>query len=203
MDEAIIAEGLAKLAASDPRIALAHAACGNPPPRIRPAGFPTLFNIIVSQQISSGAARAIADRASLVLGEVSPEAVLRTEPERLREAGLSARKVDYVRRLAEAIVSGRFDPGALAGRDDEEAIASISALPGFGRWSAEIYLMFALGRRDVFPAGDLALRVALMRLGALAERPTEATARALAARWSPWRSVASLFLWHYYRGAPT
>jgi len=85
---------------------------------------------------------------------------------------------------------------------DTEAINAITALRGFGHWSAEIYLMFSLKRQDVFPADDLALQVALGRLKSLSEKPTPKQARDLVAHWTPWRSVGSLFLWHYYQGAP-
>ena len=121
----------------------------------------------------------------------------------LREAGLSQRKVEYAEGLAGAIVEGRFDPQGLADMDDVAVIESITALRGFGAWSAEIYLMFSLRRHDVFPAGHLALRIALQKLKGLDAQPNEKQARELVADWAPYRSAGSLFLWHYYRGAPT
>ncbi|MES9856248.1 MAG: hypothetical protein ABW166_06565 [Sedimenticola sp.] len=116
--------------------------------------------------------------------------------------GLSYRKIEYTKSLAEAVHAGRFNIDGLELMTDEEAIAEITTLRGFGRWSAEIYLMFSLNRQDVFPADDLALQVALGRLKKLPGKPTPKQARDLIAHWTPWRSVGSLFLWHYYRGAP-
>jgi len=115
---------------------------------------------------------------------------------------LSMRKVEYAQGLASAILDGVLNPDDLPALNDAEAIKAISAIRGFGLWSAEIYLMFSLQRGYIFPAGDLALQVALQRLKGLEARPTQKQARALIEHWSPWRSAGSLFLWHYYRGAP-
>ena len=115
---------------------------------------------------------------------------------------MSRRKIEYASGLALAIADNSFPIDALSAMDDEEAIISITSLRGFGRWSAEIYLMFSLGRRDIFPSDDLALLVALGRLKGIEKRPTPAQARQLIEHWSPWRSAGALFLWHYYRGAP-
>ncbi len=190
------------MAAADSDVAAAVATVGLPRPRLRPAGFATLFNTIASQQISTEAARAILRRVGALLPEISAEALLRTDVEALRQAGLSYRKIEYAKGVAAAIVNGHFDVAGLDKLSDDDAIAAITALRGFGRWSAEIYLMFSLRRRDVFPADDLALRVALGRLKGLDEKPGAKDARELVKHWSPWRSVGSLFLWHFYRGAP-
>ena len=122
---------------------------------------------------------------------------------RLGKAGLSGRKVEYVNSLAQAIVTGQFDPIALEQQADSQVIASICMLRGLGRWSAEVYLMFSLQRPDVFPAGDLALQRALQKLKGWDNRPSADETRAAVAHWMPWRTVGSLFLWHFYRGAPT
>ncbi len=116
----------------------------------------------------------------------------------LRDAGLSWRKIEYAKGLAEAVVNGSFDIDKLNGLNNEEAIKAITKLKGFGRWSAEIYLMFSLGRLDVFPADDLGLLVALGQLKGLPERPTAKQAREMVSHWTPWRSIGSLFLWQYY-----
>ncbi|MDH3388463.1 MAG: DNA-3-methyladenine glycosylase 2 family protein [Gammaproteobacteria bacterium] len=174
-----------------------------PAPRIRAQGFETLLSIIVSQQISTAASAAIMKRVRLLLPTMEAGAVLGLADGALRAAGLSARKVDYVEELARAIIENHFDPDLLGAMDDQSAIAAISSLKGFGVWSAEIYLMFSLRRSDVFPAGDLALRVALQKLKGIDEPLSEKQARELAARWSPYRSAGSLLLWHYYHGAPT
>ena len=176
---------------------------GFPAPRLRPAGFETLFAIVVSQQISTDAARAIRQRVVALMDDVSPESLLNVDPEALRSAGMSYRKIEYARGLAEAIVDERLDLEDMRKQTNDEVIAAITALHGFGLWSAEIYLMFSLRRRDVFPAGDLALRSSLGMLKGLDEKLTPKQALELVEHWSPWRSVGSLFLWHYYRGAPT
>jgi len=115
----------------------------------------------------------------------------------LRAAGLSRQKASYARSLAEEVSSGRLDLNALP-RDDEEAIIALTQVKGIGRWSAEIYLLFAEGRPDIWPAGDLAVQVALGRLKGLAERPNEKLTRALAEDWRPHRGAAAIFLWHHY-----
>ena len=202
MDERIIEQGMQALADRDRDLAQALGQLGPPPPRIRPAGFETFLATIVSQQISTSAARAILNRVVALLPERSAAALLMVEDEALRAAGLSYRKVDYIKGLARAIVESRFDVDGLTAMSDEQAVAAITALRGFGRWSAEIYLMFSLGRQDIFPADDLALQVALGRLKNLDRKPTPRAARDLVAHWGPWRSVGALFLWHYYQGAP-
>ena len=175
---------------------------GYPLPRIREPGFETLLSTIVSQQISTEAARAIMSRLHRLLPTMRAEDILRLPSGALRDAGLSRRKVEYVEGLATAMLEGGFDPTGLARMEDREVIDAITALRGFGRWSAEIYLMFSLRRTDVFPAGDLALRVALQKLKNKAQPLDERQARELVEPWAPYRSAASLFLWHFYRGAP-
>ncbi len=120
----------------------------------------------------------------------------------LRDAGLSQRKVEYVEGLARAMAENSFEPARLSRLDDDAVIDAITSLRGFGVWSAEIYLMFSLQRSDVFPAGDLALRIALQKLKRIDAKLSEKQAREVVADWSPYRSAGSLFLWHYYRGAP-
>lgn len=203
MDAQFINDGMKALSLIDQDVAKAFEAMGSPAPRIRPAGFETFLSTIVSQQISTEAAKAILGRVNSVLPDASPQALLITDDQCLRDAGLSFRKIEYAKGLAEAVCEGRFDIDGLAQMTDDEAITEITALRGFGRWSAEIYLMFSLNRQDIFPADDLALQVALGRLKNLPDKPTPKQARDLIAHWSPWRSVGSLFLWHYYRGAPT
>ena len=176
---------------------------GYPAPRIRAKGYETLLSIIVGQQISTQAANAIMRRLRDRLPELTALSILGLSTDQLREAGLSARKVEYAQGLARAISENRFNPEDLTGMDDAQAIAEISALRGLGVWSAQIYLMFSLQREDVFPRDDLALQVALQRLRKLSDRPTPKLAEQQVELWSPWRSAGSLFLWHYYRGAPT
>ena len=174
MKQAAINRALKKLAEIDADIARGIDRVGFPKPRVRPAGFDTLLSTIVGQQISTEAARTIRGRIDALLPETSPAALLGLKDAALRGAGMSGRKIEYAKGLASAMVEGSFDLDGLAELDDEAAIEAITALRGFGRWSAEIYLMFSLGRVDIFPSGDLALRVSLMRLKGLDERPTPA-----------------------------
>ena len=171
---------------------------GYPAPRLRPAGFETFLNTIVSQQISTKAAATIWGRVSNLMSSIEAEALLELPGQALREAGLSQRKVEYAQGLAEAIIRGDFDPESLTEMSNVEAIDAITQLRGFGRWSAEIYLMFSLRRQDIFPADDLILLTSLQKLKNLPERPTPKKAREMIQHWSPWRSSGSLFLWHYH-----
>lgn len=197
-----IDRGMKALARIDRDVKQALAELGPPPPRRRPKGFQTLVAIIVSQQISTEAARAIMERVTGLMPEMTAAGLLGVNDQSLRHAGLSWRKIEYVRGLAEAVRSQRFDADGLEELSDKAAINEIMKLRGFGRWSAEIYLMFSLSRRDIFPADDLALQIALARLKGRAARPTPKQAREMVEHWAPWRSVGALFLWHYYRGAP-
>lgn len=203
MNDRIIRQGLIEIASRDKDVKQALKLLGYPQPRIRPAGFETLFSIVVSQQLSTHSAAAIMGRARQLLPELNPASINNLSDGELRSIGLSRQKVDYIEGLSEAILSGRFDPKKLEQMDNKSAIEEIISLKGFGPWSAEIYLMFSLQRQDIFPSGDLALLLALQKLKGLAEKPTPRQAQSLLRHWSPWRSVGSLFLWHYYKGAPT
>lgn len=202
LDQQQIDNALQQLALQDDDVARGLALVGIPPPRIRPAGFITLLSIVISQQLATTAAAAIRARVENLLGQVTPERFLDIDDQALRDVGLSWRKIEYGNGLASAILSGELNLQTLLELPDEEAIKAITALRGFGRWSAEIYLMFSLNRPDVFPADDLALLVALQRLKGLESKPTPKQARGLIEHWAPWRSAGSLFLWHYYHGAP-
>ena len=176
---------------------------GYPAPRNRPMGFETLMGIIVGQQVSTAAGNAIRGRLAEAVAPLTPEQYLATHEDALRAAGLSARKVDYGRGLAEAMCDGELCDDDLHTLDDHDVIKEITAIRGLGRWSAEIYLMFAMKRPDVWPAEDLAVAEALRRLKGLDERPDRKTSEALVEPWRPYRSFGALFLWHYYQGAPT
>ena len=202
MNQATIKRHLDALARHDSDLRRGLRRIGYPAPRIRPPGFETLLGTVVSQQISTEAAAAIMQRLHQLLPSMNAQEVLRLPAGALRAAGLSAPKVEYVEGLAQAIAEGRFAPERLDAMDDGEALEMITALKGFGTWSAEIYLMFSLQRGDIFPAGDLALRSALARLKNLDMKLSPAEARELTADWAPYRSAGSLFLWHFYRGAP-
>lgn len=203
MDESKIKRHLDHLAKSDPELKRGLKLVRYPAPRIRKQGFETLLSTIVAQQISTEAAAAIMRRVHVLLPAMEAQEVLRLPEGALRAAGLSARKVEYVEGLAQAIVDNRFDVTQLPEMDDQAAITAITSLRGFGTWSAEIYLMFSLQRSDIFPAGDLALRIALQKLKGIEDPLSDKQARELVEPWAPYRSAGSLFLWHYYRGAPT
>ena len=202
MDQEQVINDIDSIARVDAEVARALVSIGYPQPRIRAQGFETFFSTIVSQQISTEAAAAIMRRVRKLLPRINASSLLDLPENALREAGLSMRKVEYAQGLAQAILDCDFVPGDLPAMKNDEAIRAITTLRGFGAWSAEIYLMFSLQRNDVFPAEDLALQTALQRLKGLAQRPTPKQARALIEHWAPWRSAGSLFLWHYYRGAP-
>lgn len=190
------------LAANDADLAGALARLGYPEPRLRPPGFATLLQIITAQQLSTKAAAAIQRRVEAAMGgEVTPERLLALDGAMLRQCGFSARKVDYAQGLAAAIAEARLVPSAFATMDDAAVIAALTALPGFGRWSAEIYLLFALQRLDVLPAGDLALQVGFKRLKGLERRPTAQDLREAMADWAPYRGAGAVFLWHFYGAA--
>ncbi len=202
MDRRTLDHGLHVLSSLDTDVKQALARLGPPEPRVRPRGFETFLSTLVSQQISTSAAAAIMTRIKRLVPDCTPASLAKISDAELRQAGLSYRKIEYARGLTEAILSGCFNPESLDDLTDEAAINQITSLRGFGRWSAEIYLMFSLGRTNIFPADDLALQVALSQLKGLSNRPSSAQARQLVAHWSPWRSAGALFLWHYYRGAP-
>lgn len=187
------------LAAAHRPVADALAAHGYPEPRLRPPGAGTMMRAIVAQQVSTKAAASIWNRLEAACGGDMDDLarVAATPFEVLRGAGLSGQKAGYVHALAEAVASGRVDFAALPA-DDEDAIGLLSSIRGIGRWSAEIYLLFAEGRPDVFPAGDLALQVQLGRLLGEAERPSEKRTRQLAEPMRPHRGALAIFLWHNY-----
>lgn len=189
-----VGEGAAWLAAREPRFAAALAATGPWPLRRKPDGFCALLDAIVGQQVSTAAAQAIAEKMQAA-GLWSEGSVSASDEDSLRAAGLSRPKARYALALARAGV----DWAALRGAGDADVVEILTALPGIGRWTAEIYAMFALGRPDVLAAGDLALQESARALFSLPSRPNEAELRALAEPWSPWRAVAARGLWAYYR----
>ena len=157
---------------------------------------------IVGQQVSIKAAASMWAKLQAAVGErVEPEAVLAASDEALRGAGLSRQKASYARSLAEEVVSGRLDFANLP-EDDEEAIAHLVAVKGIGRWTAEVYLLFAEGRRDIWPAGDLAVQVEVGRIMGLPEKPSEKVVRELAEPWRPYRGAFAVFAWHHRRANP-
>ncbi len=193
-----IKAGLDWLAAREPGIAAALERAGYPEPRIRARGYQTLLRTIVGQQVSVAAAASVWNKLEALLGEgLPPEALLAADFDALRGCGFSRQKQGYARSLAERVVSGELDLSELPA-DDEEAIAKLTTIKGIGRWSAEIYLLFAEGRADIWPAGDLAVQAGLHKILNLPERPDEKQTRSLAEAWRPHRGAAAIFTWHCY-----
>lgn len=202
LEEDNLDEALKALARADTDFARALAEAGTPPQRIREPGFATLLRIMVGQQLSTHAAAAIWSRLEAAVTPLTPERLLDTGDDDLRALGFSRQKIVSGRALSADIVSGRIDLDGLAAHDDSAAVAELMTLKGVGRWTAEVYLLFALRRADVFPADDLALMVAARRMKNLDDRPTGRELRAIAEAWRPWRGAAAHFLWHYYRFEP-
>ena len=198
-DAGLLQQALEHLAGADRHMAAAIAEIGPPPPRHRPAAFATLMDVIIAQQVSTASARAISGRLVERLGKVMPEGFAALSDADLRAVGFSRQKMAYGRDLVAAFQDGRVSLARLRRMDDEAAIAALSAIKGIGRWSAEVFLLFALQRPDVMPAQDLALLVAAQRMKRLRSRPEPKKLLKLAEPWRPFRSYAARMLWHYYR----
>lgn len=187
------------LAEREPVFAEALARAGYPEPRIREPGYETLLRTIVGQQVSVAAATSMWNKLAALLEDTAdPDRLLAASDEQLRAAGLSRQKGSYARSLAQLVASGELDLSHLP-EDDEEAIAALTKIKGIGRWSAEIYLLFAEGRPDIWPAGDLAVMREVGVLLGLPERPDEKLTRELAEAWRPHRGAAAIFAWHHYK----
>ncbi len=172
---------------------------GYPEPRRRPPDFSTLVQIINAQQLSTRAAAAIWHRLEQACrGTVTPEKIRNRSVERLRACGLSERKVNYIRGLAEAMLSRQLVIEELSHLPDGEVISEITRIRGLGKWSAEIFAMFALDRKNIFPDGDLALRVAVQRYRKMRSRPGKDQVREIAETWSPHKTAVALLMWKYY-----
>jgi len=174
---------------------------GIPEPRRSEPGAHTLLRTIVGQQVSVAAARSMWSKLEAAYGSPPDlEAILTASDEELRLAGISRQKAGYARSLAGLVLSGELDLAALP-EDDDEAVALLTRIKGIGRWSAEIYLLFAEGRPDVWPAGDLAVQVEIGRLLGLGEKPSEKLLREIAEPWRPHRGAAAILAWHSYNSA--
>lgn len=186
------------LAALEPRFADAISATGYPEARIRDPGYTTLLRTIVGQQVSVAAAASVWNKLEALIGEgCAPDKLIAQDFDALRACGLSRQKQGYARSLAELVLAGALPLDALPA-DDEEAIAYLTQVKGIGRWSAEIYLLFAEGRPDIWPAGDLAVQEGVGRLLKMEARPSEKDIREIAESWRPHRGAAAIFTWHIY-----
>jgi DNA-3-methyladenine glycosylase II len=193
-----IKASLDEVASREPAIAKALAIASYPEPRIRETGYKTLLRTIVGQQVSVAAASSMWNKLEAELGEdFTPTCLLQRDFDTLRACGLSRQKQGYTRSLCELVAAGEVDFEDLP-EDDEEAIAELTKIKGIGRWSAEIYLLFAEGRSDIWPAGDLAVMAGIGKILGLEERPDEKATRALAEQWRPHRGATAIFTWHCY-----
>jgi DNA-3-methyladenine glycosylase II len=192
-------DALAKREKAFAKVLKAH---GKPEPRHSEPGVETLLRTIVGQQVSVHAARSMWNKLVARLGQpVDLHKLIESSDEELRESGLSRQKSGYARSLAQLVLSGELDLAHLP-EDDEEAIAQLIKIKGIGRWSAEIYLLFAEGRGDIWPAGDLAVQIEIGKLLGLEERPSEKQLRELAEAWRPHRGAAAVLAWHSYNAPP-
>lgn len=190
----------AALFAAEPRFAGIEERAGPLPWRTRPRGFPGLLRTICGQQISNQAAGAIWRRLSALPGALTPEGLLAMDDATLcGVAGLSRPKAAHARSLAEACLDGRLDFDRMAALSDAEAVAMLSAVRGLGPWTSEVHLIFAEGRTDIFPSGDIALANSARHLFALEARPAPRALARMAEAWSPARSLAARLLWHHWR----
>ncbi|GGA08285.1 DNA-3-methyladenine glycosylase II [Blastomonas marina] len=193
-----LVEDIDAVAAREPAIAAALEKVGYPEARIRPTGYRTLLRTIVGQQVSVAAASSMWNKLEAHLGEDTPtDRLLASSFDELRACGLSRQKQGYARSLCELVESGALDLENLPA-DDEAAIEELTRIKGIGRWSAEIYLLFAEGRRDIWPAGDLAVQAGIGKILRLEERPSEKKTRALADDWRPHRGAVAILTWHSY-----
>lgn len=193
-----LAHGARAIARIDQDLAAVLQRHGTPPRWGREPGFATLVQIILEQQVSLASGRAAFTRVLAAAGEMTPVRVARLSERQLRAAGLTRQKAAYVRGLARSIVTGEFDLDAVALMDDDVAHAALITRKGIGPWSADIYLLMALGRRDVWPRHDLALASAMREVKRLRSLPTPERQLEIAEAWRPWRAVAARLMWHHY-----
>jgi DNA-3-methyladenine glycosylase II len=197
--EADLERGVATLCRIDPRFEPIRLRVGTPALRRAEAGFGTLVRIIIEQSISLKAASAVHGRLVATIKPFDPVNLERTSLSTLRRAGLTRGKSSAIQSLAKALIDGSLDLRAVTEMNDAEAVTTLTRLPGIGPWTANIYLLSVLGRADIWPSSDVALRVALGDLFATAGRPSLEAMEAMAEPWRPWRTVAALLLWAHYR----
>ena len=202
LNDARLRHAVAQLVRHSPELRGIRDRHGHPPLWQRPAGFATLLHIILEQQVSIASARAAFDRLRTLVRPLTPAGFLALDDSQLRAIGFSRQKVDYARGLASAIAEGRFSLGRIARLADDLAREQLITMRGIGRWSADIYLLMALGRPDIWPQGDLALAQAMREVLSLERRPTHDEQLAITVAWKPWRAVAARLLWHHYLSTP-
>jgi DNA-3-methyladenine glycosylase II len=198
LDDDALRAGVDRLVARDTDLAGIVARHGSPPLWAREPGFATLVQIILEQQVSLRSAEAAMGRLVAAAGEVSTAATVAAGSERLVPAGLTRQKTRYLLGLSEGVLDGRLDLDALALADDQTARQQLLGFAGIGPWTADIYLLMALGRPDIWPVGDLALATAMRRAKRLADVPRSEEQLGMAEMWRPLRAVAARILWHSY-----
>ncbi|MDZ8109607.1 MAG: DNA-3-methyladenine glycosylase [Nostoc sp. DedQUE12a] len=198
LTEESFSRGLMVLASLDNDLAQILETLGPPPIWSREPGFATLVWIILEQQVSLAAAKAIFTRLSGVVVTLTPENFLTLDDAQLKGIGFSRQKILYCRGLADAIASGQLDLSKLSRMNETAIRTQLKRLKGIGDWTVDIYLLMALQRPDVFPKGDLGLAIALQKLKNLGTRPTPAQLEVMTQHWRPWRAIAARLLWHYY-----
>jgi DNA-3-methyladenine glycosylase II len=200
--QAILTDGVAALCARDPDLARIVEIAGPPPQRERDPGFGALLRIIIGQQVSAKAADALWRRTVELMNPLTPKTIAAADDATFRACGFSRQKIVYSRHLAGEVMAGRLDFAAFGAMDDAAVAAALTRLKGIGPWSAEIYLLFALGRPDVWPIGDLAVQIAVKRIKRLRSHPTPKRMIKIGEAWRPWRSAAAMLLWHAYAKLP-
>ncbi len=191
-------EGISYLAKIDPDLAKVIFDLGKPPLRSREPGFPTLIHIILEQQVSLASAQAAFNKLRESAGQLTPERFLELTDDELREIGFSRQKTVYSRELSKAILKDELNLEELRSMDDTSVRDTMMKIKGIGPWTADIYLLIALLRPDIWPSGDLALAKATQKIKKLSSKPTPEMLNEIAVLWKPWRAVAARVLWHYY-----
>ena len=195
-----LAQAARELAARDRLLANIHATYGDPPLWQRATGFRTLVHIILEQQVSLSSAKSMLLRLETAIQPFTPERFRELGEMELRRLGVTRQKSAYLLHLSESIVGGRLRLQQLSRLSDDQVLVRLTGIKGIGLWSANIYLLMAMRRADIWPAGDLALAVAIKELKGLATRPSPEELEAIAEQWRPHRAVAARMLWQYYLG---
>ncbi len=192
------ARHITALCTADPDLAAVVDRFGHPPFWTREPGFVTLVHIILEQQVSLASAQAALDRLKIEADPLTPESLLSLDDETLRRVGFSRQKMRYARLLAHAVLSGELDLDGMGALPDAEAHSALTALKGIGPWTADVYLLMALRRADMWPIGDRALVVAMREVKGLDHDPSQVEMAEIGAAWRPVRAVAARILWHHY-----
>ena len=193
----IFKQAVETLSKRDPDLNMFYRTSGLPLLRTRPPGYGTLLKVICAQQVSTAAARAITGRLDSISKPMTPEIFMGLSDKKVREIGLSRQKENYGRGIAEAIINGTFSLRKIANMGDEQAIAEMMNLKGIGRWTAEVYLIFALRRPDLWPIDDLGIVKGVMGMKGLTSRPSRQELIHIGELYKPWRSAAARMMWHY------